>query len=160
MNKLHYRVRAQNLANEITRIFVLEVSSNFRPFIGKKVRNIDGSFSKKFSVVFQNIVANIKAQFPMSRIIPINSKYSLGFTCEQCINIPESACVYEENDVYVGKFSTDGNLEELTIDQFDPKDYPVNISEEDIKKARAIVKEKEEELSKAKKLLQGFGEYD
>lgn len=143
---LQAKVAARNEVNSQVRRFAPSFLLALAPFVGKKIVNADGSFSKAF-----------KSAMPNAGDYYGSNTYSLSRVFKASANGERSGCYYQEASVYLGEISG-GVLVKLC--DFNPDNFRVNYDAATIAGARMDVNAKRRALQEAERELSYFGEHD
>jgi len=151
MKKLEARIEARNTVNRLAMEVYDALLPVVAPYVGKKIKNADGSLVAKLKNEVDNVWAPFRAK---NQVYQGSFGYSLSFVAKVCIQ-SDGRAYYDEMSVYLGEL--DGAILSKVCEPYQRKtDYKA----EDIALAREEVSRARKVLQAAEIGLQGFGEYD
>lgn len=137
---LNLRVAAVNAANAQANKFYPIYLEAVRPFLGKKIKKVDGSFTKEFKKALPET-----PERPEPTIVPSMSDYTLSF-CITAMKFTQEETHYFEHYLYIGDIR-DGVLVALKEDRTPAKcDYTL----EEVREKIAFAQRLENEFQEAK----------
>ena len=151
MTKLEARIEARNRGNKAATELYIALLPVMAPYVGKKIKNADGSLVAKLKNEVDNVLAPFRAK---NQVYQGSFSYSLSFVVKVCIQ-SDGCAYYDEVSVYLGELS--GAILSKVCEPYQRKtDYKA----EDVIKAREEVSRARKVMQAAEIGLQGFGEYD
>ena len=152
--RLKAKIAGRNSVNAAAREWTPRILAALPPWIGKKIQNQSGCLADKFTRTLP--------QFPNTTALSVSVRASWGLTatfrtCASCTVDGESACSYEEAQVYLGEM---GGLNLTKVLEFNPDHYRTDYTEAEIKAARVQLRAASDAVDSARSKLCGFGEHD
>lgn len=152
-SNLSAKVAARNSVNARMREKAQAFFAAARPFVGKKVKTVNGDFTQAFRDALAPLTGERNGDFWLS------SSYSLARVFKACENGPRSSH-YAEATLYIGEIDGQTLASVHYAETFNAENYRTDYTPEAIAQAREEVKAARAVLQRAESALAGFGEHD